>query len=270
VKDRELFDASSELIGGAGTGGARGQLTSDGCAGTGGDRSEPRPRDPVAGRRRESGNDGHDKIGDILCEIWALDGNAIPERAIRDGLPLCEAAQTLAARTGAAAVRVDSSDTSAVGALIDGLDRLDILVINAGTGVFGDARELDPEAINRMIDINMRGPYHAAVAAARKMKEGGRIIVIGSVNGDRMPFAGGAAYAMTKSAVQGMVRGLARDFGSLGITVNNVQPGPVNTDMNPADGPLKDLMHSFMAIKRHVEPTKSPASSPIWPGRRPR
>jgi cyclic-di-GMP-binding biofilm dispersal mediator protein len=190
-------------------------------------------------------------------------GAAIVERLVTDGAETRftyagsqEAAQTLAARTGAAAARVDSSDANAVGALIDGLDRLDILVINAGTGVFGDARELDPEAVNRMIDINVRGPYHAAVAAARKMKEGGRIIVIGSVNGDRIPFAGGAAYAMTKSAVQGMVRGLARDFGSLGITVNNVQPGPVNTDMNPADGPLKDLMHSFMAIKRHAEPNE--------------
>jgi cyclic-di-GMP-binding biofilm dispersal mediator protein len=107
-----------------------------------------------------------------------------------------------------------------------------------------------------MIDVNVRGPYHAAVAGARKMTNGGRIIVIGSVNGDRMPFAGGAAYGMTKSAVQGMVRGLARDFGPLGITVNNVQPGPVNTDMNPADGPMKDMMHSYMAIKRHAEPAE--------------
>jgi len=76
--------------------------------------------------------------------------------------------------------------------------------------------------------------------------------VIGSVNGDVMPFAGGAAYALTKSAVQGMVRGLARDFGARGITVNSIQPGPVDTDMNPADGPMADTMHGFMAIKRHV------------------
>lgn len=94
--------------------------------------------------------------------------------------------------------------------------------------------------------------YHAAVEAARKMKSDGRIIIIGSVNGDRMPFEGGAAYALTKSAVQGMVRGLARDFGSKGITVNAVQPGPVDTDMNPANGPMAETMHSFMAIKRHI------------------
>lgn len=107
-----------------------------------------------------------------------------------------------------------------------------------------------------MIDINVRGLYHAAVDGARQMPEGGRIVILGSVNGDRMPFPGGAAYALTKSAVQGMVRGLARDFGPRGITVNSVQPGPVNTDMNPADGPMKDAMHSFMAIQRHATPAE--------------
>jgi cyclic-di-GMP-binding biofilm dispersal mediator protein len=102
-----------------------------------------------------------------------------------------------------------------------------------------------------MFDLNVRAPYHASVEAARVMPIGGRIIVIGSVNGDRMPFAGAAAYALTKSALQGMARGLARDFGAREITINIVQPGPINTDMNPADGPMADFMHSFMAIKRH-------------------
>ena len=79
------------------------------------------------------------------------------------------------------------------------------------------------------------------------MPEGGRIIVIGSVNGDRMPVPGMASYALSKSALQGMARGLARDFGPRGITINVVQPGPIDTDANPADGPMQDLMHSFMA-----------------------
>src|SRR3546814_6193263 len=105
-----------------------------------------------------------------------------------------------------------------------------------------------------MIDVNVRAPYHAAVEAARRMNDNGRIIVIGSVNGDRMPFAGGAAYALTKSAMQGMVRGLARDLGDRGITVNSIQPGPTDSDMNPADGPMAATMHSFMAIKRHTRP----------------
>jgi cyclic-di-GMP-binding biofilm dispersal mediator protein len=118
--------------------------------------------------------------------------------------------------------------------------------------VMGDPLTLEPDAIDRMIAVNVNAPYHAAVEAARRMPDHGRIIVIGSVNGDRMPFAGGAAYALTKSAMQGMVRGLARDFGHRGITVNSVQPGPTDTDMNPADGPNAAVMHGFMAIKRHA------------------
>src|SRR5215475_5890183 len=98
----------------------------------------------------------------------------------------------------------------------------------------------------------MSWSWAAAAEAARRMKDGGRIVVIGSTNGDRMPFAGGAAYALSKSAMQGMVRGLARDFGPRGITVNAIQPGPTDTDMNPASGPMAETMHSFMAIKRHI------------------
>lgn len=163
-----------------------------------------------------------------------------------------EAAEALAAETGSEAIRTDSADRDALIATVAGRGALDVLVISAGALVIGDPLTLDPDAIDRMIDINVRAPYHAAVEAARRMNEGGRIIVIGSTNGDRMPFAGGAAYALTKSAMQGMVRGLARDFGERGITVNSVQPGPTDSDMNPADGPMAEFMHSFMAIKRHI------------------
>lgn len=190
-------------------------------------------------------------------------GAAIVERLASDGAATtftyagsAEAAADLAGKTGAAAVRTDSADRHAVAQVISDQGALDILVINAGVLVMGDPLESDPEAVDRMIDINVRSPYHAAVEAARKMNDGGRIVVIGSVNGDRMPFPGGAAYALTKSAVQGLVRGLARDFGDRDITVNAVQPGPVDTDMNPADGPMKDAMHSFMAIKRHAKPAE--------------
>jgi cyclic-di-GMP-binding biofilm dispersal mediator protein len=165
-----------------------------------------------------------------------------------------DAARTLAAEVGAEAIKADSADRNAVIAVVRSRGGLDVLVVNAGVIVFGDAREQDPDAIDRMIDINVRAPYHAAVEAAKQMSEGGRIIVIGSVNGDRMPFAGAAAYALTKSALQGMARGLARDFGDRGITVNIVQPGPVDTEMNPAEGPMKDMMHGLMAIKRHARP----------------
>ncbi len=162
-----------------------------------------------------------------------------------------EAAAALATETGASALRLDAGDRAALIAAIHAAGPIDVLVYNAGILVSGDPLALDPDAVDRLIDVNLRGAYHASVEAARAMPDGGRILLIGSVNGDRMPFAGLAAYAMSKSALQGMTRGLARDFGPRGITVNTIQPGPTDTDMNPADGPLAELMHSVMAIKRH-------------------
>ena len=165
-----------------------------------------------------------------------------------------EAAERLAAETRSKAVLTDSADREAVIARVRESGPLDVLVVNAGVAMMGDPLELDAEAVDRMIRINVAAPYHAAVEAARQMPEGGRIVVIGSNVGDHVGFPGIAAYALTKSAVQGLVRGLARDFGPRGITVNAVQPGPVDTDMNPADGPLKDMMHGKMALKRHGRP----------------
>lgn len=188
-------------------------------------------------------------------------GAAIVKRLADDGADVSftfggsvDSATNLADKTGTKAIQADSADREAVSKVIADQGPLDILVVNAGVAVLGDPLEQDPDDIDRMIDVNVRGPYCAAVDAARTMPDGGRIVIIGSVNGDRMPFPGGAGYALTKSAVQGMVRGLARDFGERGITVNSVQPGPVDTDLNPADGPMKDLMHSFLAIKRHARP----------------
>ncbi|MEE4454658.1 SDR family oxidoreductase [Novosphingobium resinovorum] len=167
-----------------------------------------------------------------------------------------QAAEELALETGAMAIRTDSADRSELVATVAGRGALDVLVVAAGALVMGDPLEIEADAVDHMIDVNVRAPYHAAVEAARRMNEDGRIIVIGSVNGDRMPFAGGAAYALTKSAIQGMVRGLARDLGPRGITVNSVQPGPTDSDMNPADGPMAETMHGFMAIKRHARPSE--------------
>jgi cyclic-di-GMP-binding biofilm dispersal mediator protein len=186
-------------------------------------------------------------------------GAAIVRRFATDGADVvftyagsADAAAALASETGATAVRADSADRDALVAAVAAAGPINVLVVNAGVGVFGDPLATDADAIDRMIDINIRAPYFAAVEAARTMPDNGRILVIGSTNGDRMPFAGGAGYAMTKSAMQGMVRGLARDFGARGITVNSVQPGPVDTDMNPKDGPQAAYMHSYMAITRHI------------------
>jgi cyclic-di-GMP-binding biofilm dispersal mediator protein len=190
-------------------------------------------------------------------------GAAIVERLAAEGAETVftyagsrDAAAALAARSGTRTLQADSADRAAVAKVIAAEGPLDILVINAGIAVMGDPLEIDPAEVDRLIDVNVRGPYHAAVEAARKMPEGGRIVVIGSVNGDRVPFAGMTAYSLTKSAIQGLVRGLARDLGPRGITVNNVQPGPVDTDMNPAEGPLKDLVHPVLAIKRHAKPAE--------------
>ena len=178
-------------------------------------------------------------------------GAAIVRRFVADGASVVfsysgspEAAERLAAETGSTAVQADSADRDAVISLVR----------DSGIALFGDALEQDSDAIDRLFRINIHAPYHASVEAARRMPEGGRIIVIGSVNGDRMPLPGMAAYALSKSALQGLARGLARDFGPRGITVNVVQPGPIDTDANPENGPMKELMHSFMAIKRHGRP----------------
>ncbi|KXG83885.1 SDR family oxidoreductase [Agrobacterium bohemicum] len=165
-----------------------------------------------------------------------------------------DAADQLASETGSKAVLTDSANRDDVITRVRESGPLDILVVNAGIAIFGDALEQDPDAIDRLFQINIQAPYHASVEAARQMPDGGRIIVIGSVNGDRMPVPGMASYAVSKSALQGLARGLARDFGPRGITINVVQPGPVDTDANPENGPMKDLMHSFMAIKRHGRP----------------
>lgn len=165
-------------------------------------------------------------------------GAAIVRRFAGDGAKVAftyagskDAAETLAAETGAEAIQTDSADRDAVIATVAQRGALDVLVINAGIAMLGDPLTFDPDEVDRMIEVNVHSPYHAAVEAGRKMHDNGRIIVIGSVNGDRVPFAGGAAYSLTKSAIQSMVRGLARDFGHRGITVNNIQPGPTLTDM---------------------------------------
>src|SRR5205814_3211342 len=109
------------------------------------------------------------------------------------------------------------------------------------------------EDFDRIVAVNIRGVFTASQEASRHMGEGGRIIMIGSVNADRMPFAGGSVYAMTKAAVAGLTRGLARDLGPRGITVNNVQPGPTNTDMNPIDGPSAGALKNLMALGRFAK-----------------
>jgi 3-oxoacyl-[acyl-carrier protein] reductase len=156
----------------------------------------------------------------------------------------------------ALAIRADNTDDNAVKSAVTEtaktFGRLDILVNNAGIAVVAPLDRFSLADFDRMVAVNVRAVFVAAQEASRHMKDGGRIITTGSVNADRMPFAGGSVYAMTKAAVAGLTRGLARDLGPRGITVNVVQPGPVETEMNPADGPFAETLKSFMALKRYA------------------
>ena len=189
-------------------------------------------------------------IGAAIVRRFAADGAAVTFTYSGSQA----AAEALAAETGSRTLRTDSADRDAVIATVRESGPLDVLIVNSGFAIFGDALDQDPDEIDRLFRVNVHAPYHASVEAARHMPSGGRIVVIGSVNGDRMPVPGLASYALSKSALQGLARGLARDFGPRGITINIVQPGPIDTDANPADGPMRDLMHGFMAIKRHGRP----------------
>jgi 3-oxoacyl-[acyl-carrier protein] reductase len=116
---------------------------------------------------------------------------------------------------------------------------------------FAPIDEFKLDDFDRTISVNVRGTFIATQAAVKYMKEGGRIINIGSVNAERMPSIGGAVYAMSKSALVGLTKGLARDLGHRGITINNIQPGPVDTDMNPADGDFAKTLLPLMALPRY-------------------
>jgi len=155
----------------------------------------------------------------------------------------------------ALALRADSADAAALQLAVDdavkAFGRLDILVNNAGVLAVAPLAEFDLADFDRTLAVNVRSVFVASQAAARYMGQGGRIINIGSTNAERMPFAGGAPYAMSKSALVGLTKGMARDLGPQGITVNNVQPGPVDTDMNPASGEFAESLIPLMAIGRY-------------------
>ena len=161
------------------------------------------------------------------------------------------AAHQLAAETGAQALQADAGMRDELIAAVRDAGSIDVFVYNAGLLVFGDPLTLDADEVDRMIDVNVRGAYFGSVEASRLMPDCGRIIVIGSDTADSMPFPGLAAYVLTKSAMQGMARGLARDLGPRNITINVIQPGPTDTDMNPANGPRAAGMLKPMAIKRY-------------------
>ena len=153
------------------------------------------------------------------------------------------------------AIQADAADAGAVEAAVEKavatFGRLDVLVNNAGTAIPKPFEETTLEDMDRVIGINIRGMFVATKAALKHMQDGGRIINIGSCVGERMMTPGLVAYSATKGAVKMFTQGLSREVGSRGITVNNIQPGPIDTDLNPATGDWAEPQLAATALKRY-------------------
>jgi 3-oxoacyl-[acyl-carrier protein] reductase len=206
--------------------------------------------------RRALVTGGSRGIGAEIVRRLAADGAAV---AFTYGASAVEA-EKLVAEVGeaggtAVALQADSADAEQVTRSVDEtvaqLGGLDILVNNAGVAYVGDAESFPLEQFDRLVAVNVRAVFVAVQRALAHLGEGGRIINIGSVNADRVPVAGLSVYAMTKGAVASLTRGLARELGPRGITVNNIQPGPIATDMNPEDGEFADWARPLTSLGRY-------------------
>ncbi|MBL1098953.1 3-oxoacyl-ACP reductase family protein [Streptomyces coffeae] len=162
------------------------------------------------------------------------------------------------------AVQADSADAQAVRDAVTGaaaeFGRLDILVNNAGAGALGPVGELSLEDVDRVLAINVRAPFLMTQAALERLSDGGRIINIGSCMAERAAFPGGSLYATSKTALTGLTKALARELGTRGITVNLVHPGPIDTDMNPADGESAPMQSGLTALGRYGQPSEIAAT----------
>ncbi len=179
----------------------------------------------------------------------ALTYSASAERAAQ----VVEEVESLGVR--ASAIQADSADPLAIEAAVErtvrDLGGLDILVNNAGVAIFAPLADYKLADFERTFAINVRAVFVAIQAALKYLPAGGRIINIGSTNAERMPSLGGGVYAMSKSALQGMVQGFARDLGPRGITINNVQPGPIDTELNPDQGDFAESLKRVTALPRY-------------------
>lgn len=197
-------------------------------------------------------------------------GAATALRLAREGADVAITYERSAGRAGAVVAEIETLDRRALAIAADGADAaavrsavdrtavelggLDILVSNAGIFQAGPFEALTLAEIDRMLAVNLRAAVVASQAAIAHMGEGGRIISIGSNLAERVPEAGITLYALSKAALIGFTKGLARDLGPRGITVNIIHPGSTNTDMNPVDGPHADAQLSRMAIPRYGNP----------------
>ncbi|MFJ6574410.1 SDR family NAD(P)-dependent oxidoreductase [Streptomyces sp. NPDC091368] len=168
------------------------------------------------------------------------------------------AARIEAAGRRALPLRADAADAGdAAGAVdwaADAFGRLDVLVNNVGVGILGPLDSLSLAEVDRALAVNVRAAFLASQAAAARFSEGGRIITVGSCMTQRVPGPGGTLYTMSKAALTGLSRALARELGGRGIMANIVHPGPVDTDMNPADGPYAQGQAALTALGRFGTP----------------
>lgn len=199
---------------------------------------------------------GSRSIGAAIAKRLAAEGAAVALTYSSSHGKADEVVRAIESAGGKAfGIKADAADPQAVRASVTEAVKkfggIDILVNNAGTAVMAPIDKFSLEDFDKVFAVNVRGMFVATQEAVKHMRDGGRIINIGSVNSDRVPFAGGSVYAMSKAAVAGLTRGLARDLGPRKITVNNIQPGPIDTDMNPADSEWGRATLPSLALGRY-------------------
>jgi 3-oxoacyl-[acyl-carrier protein] reductase len=195
-------------------------------------------------------------IGSAIAKRLATDGNSVAITYSKGADAAAAVVKEIESAGGKAiAIQADAADPKAVKAAVEKtvatFGRLDVLVNNAGTAIPKPFEETTLEELDRVLDINVRGVFIATQAALKHMHEGGRIIMIGSAVGERVAAPGLVPYAGTKGAVKMFTQALAREIGSRGITVNNVQPGPIDTELNPAAGEWAVPQKAATALNRY-------------------
>src|ERR1700726_2319764 len=195
-------------------------------------------------------------IGAAIAKRLAADGASVAITYAKDASAAAAVVKAIELDGGKAiAIRADAADVEAVKAAVEKtvatFGQLDVLVNNAGTAIPKTFEETTLEEMDRVIDINVRGTLATTQAALKHMKSGGRIIPIRSAVGDRVQTPGLVTYSATKGAVKIFTQGLSREVGSRGITVNNIQPGPIDTDLNPATGDWAVPQKAATALDRY-------------------
>jgi 3-oxoacyl-[acyl-carrier protein] reductase len=195
-------------------------------------------------------------IGAAIAKRLAADGASVAITYSKGADAAASVVKSIEGAGGKAiAIQADAADVDAIQGAVEktvaAFGGLDVLVSNAGTAIPKAFEETTLDDIDRMFNINVRGTLVVTQAALKHMKSGGRIIIIGSCVGERMMTPGLVAYSATKGAVKMFTQGLSREVGSRGITVNNVQPGPIDTDLNPAAGDWAAPQKAATALNRY-------------------